>query len=89
MSEEEKVEPRIVEAVAVSGNVGGHNVSPLAGLIQHAMSMAVAKCYAEGIHDPEQVKEAMQAARAAIKHWYHQKMAEAAKELEERIAKGE
>ena len=71
MAEEEtlpvEVTPRIVEGVFASGNVGGMKKSPLAMLIQTAMSEAVQAAYGEGIHDPEVIRERMQEARRKAK----------------------
>jgi hypothetical protein len=66
-----KAKGRIVEGAAImSGHAtlsGGPRVqSPLAGMIQDAMSQAVHAALAEGITDPVIQKERMMAARKAV-----------------------
>lgn len=79
MAEEEKVEPRIVEAVAVSGgrssmSTEGGGKSPLAKLTEMAMTKAVEEAYAEGKGgDPDYVREKIQEARQNIKKFWAQK----------------
>lgn len=72
MSEEE-VKPRIVEAVFTSANIGslGPQKSPLAGMIERAMSDAVTKAYADGVHDPDEMRKLMQEARQKAKDTYN------------------
>jgi ketopantoate reductase len=77
-------QPRIVEAVFASANVGGMargQKSPLAKLIEKAMSEAVEYAYSHGITDPEQVRDLMQTARHTIKERYAKAVAEAASNL--------
>lgn len=62
----------IVEAVAISANTAGSGLtgapkSPLAKIMELAMSDAVAKAYAEGVTEPEAVRERMMEAREAVK----------------------
>lgn len=66
---EEKVEPRIVEAVAVaaSRNNAGAEQLGLAKEIEDAMSAAIAECYKNSIYDPEIVKAKMLEARQLAK----------------------
>ena len=78
------VQPRIVEAVFASANVGGMMrgmKSPLAKLIEKAMSEAVEYAYSHGITEPEQVRELMQVARRAIKERYAKAVEEATSNL--------
>lgn len=77
-------QPRIIEAVFTSANVGGllQGVkAPLAKLIEKAMSEAVEYAYSHGITDPEQVRELMQVARKTIKERYAKAVAEATRNL--------
>lgn len=78
----EVVEPRIVEAVAVSGNSGGTVKSPLAKLIEHAMSEAVRVAYAEGVTDPLVIRERMQDARVKMRDWYRERERQLIEEAE-------
>ncbi len=73
-------EEKIVEAVFTSANSGGLHKSPLAKLIEQAMSDAVTECHKAGIHDPDKVREAMLAARANMKAWFKEQEARAAAE---------
>jgi hypothetical protein len=77
-------QPRIVEAVFASANAGGMVLgrkSPLAKLIEKAMSEAVEFAYSHGITDPVQVRDLMQTARHTIKERYAKAVAEATSNL--------
>ena len=83
-TEARAAQPRIVEAVFTSANVGGMArgmKSPLAKLIEKAMSEAVEYAYSHGITDPEQVRDLMQVARKAIKERYAKAVADATSNL--------
>lgn len=85
-------EPRIVEAVFTSSNQGevlaGRTKSPLAKMIEQAMSDAVTQALADGIDisDSEAIRERILAARQKVKDWYNQKLAEFAAAEAQRIA---
>lgn len=69
---EEKVEPRIVETVAVSANTGGASLSgapkaPIAKFYERVISEAVAKAQEEGITDPEEMRAIILKARDQAK----------------------
>lgn len=72
----------IVEAVATAsgrtdmanGDVGK---SPLASLIEAAMSKAVTDCYEAGVTDPDEVRAKMLDAREAVKQRYADAVAKA------------
>jgi hypothetical protein len=85
MPDEQKVEPRIVEAVFTSSNASKVGLrgekSPLAGMIEQAMAAAVEKAYAEGISDPETIRDKMLSARKAAKEMYNAAVAKAMEEL--------
>lgn len=84
-SEDRAEMPQIVEAVFTSANTGGimtgGGKSPLAKLIEGAMSQAVEYAYNNGINDPDLVRELMQVARAEAKKKYEEAVAEAMSNL--------
>lgn len=74
-------EPKIVEGVFASGNTGGLGFkSPLAKMIEHAMSVAIQKAIDAGITDPEVIKGAMMAARKFVREEYEAAVAKALEE---------
>lgn len=82
-------EQRIVEAVFTSANASALGVggkSPLAKMIEQAMSEAVLKCHAAGIFDPDEVRKHMLEARAVTKAWFNMRMAEAAEAYAKQLA---
>ena len=69
---EEKVEPRIVETVAVSANTGaaswlGGPKAPIAKFYERVISEAVAKAQEEGVTDPEEMRAIILKARDQAK----------------------
>jgi hypothetical protein len=79
-------EEKIVEAVFTSANIGGLRKSPLAKMIEHAMSVAVLKCREAGIHDPDEVRAHMLAAREQVKQWFREAEAKASEAYEKQLA---
>jgi len=65
-------EPKIVEAVFTSANTGsmGGEKSPLAKMIEAAMSKAVEDAVEAGIFDPEEQRKLILEARAKAKRDY-------------------
>lgn len=89
------VEPRVVEAVFTSSNTGqitqGGGKSPLAALIQKAMSDAVEQALKDGvsINDAEEIKRRMLDARARMKEWFAEQVAAAIAQAEKLAAEQE
>ncbi len=81
-------EPKIVEGVFSSSNASamGGRKSPLAKLIEQAMADAVLKSHAAGVFDPDEVRDAMLAARAQVKKDYNELMAKAAEAYAKKLA---
>lgn len=75
-----EVEVRVVEAVAISANVGHGSNSPfskgMAKFIEMAMTAAANECMATGITEPTAVRKAMMRARNAAKKHFEKSMAE-------------
>ena len=74
MSEEQpdKVEPRIVETVAVSANTGNVSLSggakqPIAKFYERVMTEAIAQAQEAGITDPEELRAVILVARDRAK----------------------
>lgn len=89
--DEQKVEPRIVEAVLTSSNaskLGVDEKSPLAGMIEQAMAAAVEQAYSEGVSDPDTIRERMLAARRVAKDAYSEAVAKAMEELKQAEQQG-
>lgn len=76
----EDVEVRVVEAVAVSANVGHGTNSPfskgMAKFIEQAMTAAASECMTSGIVEPAAVRRAMMLARNKAKKHFEKSMAE-------------
>lgn len=82
----EKVEPRIVETVAISSNTGAASLTgapkaPIAKFYERVISEAVAKAQEEGVTDPEEM-------RAVILQARDQAKAHVKKLLEENLPEG-
>lgn len=78
---EEKVEPRIVETVAVSANTGAVSINggpkqPIAKFYEMVISKAVAEAQEAGVTDPEELRAVILAARDKAKAYVKKIMEE-------------